>query len=157
MASISPSHQRAPPCRCFGEQVASKDADAWIDLVQDDMEALGYAVGAVRFRLRASVLRTSGTGFIGWPDSSGERLDQRKRSPEFLGRMEHDARKAAVGNGVCAVGRLADLHGVGLDSRRKGFAAVGYRQAVDADSGAGAAGRRQWLQWNVYRVSSRSD
>jgi len=32
-----------------GEQVASKDADAWIDLVQDDMEALDYAFGAVPF------------------------------------------------------------------------------------------------------------
>lgn len=35
------------PTAVFGEQVASKDADAWIDLVQADMEALGYAFGAV--------------------------------------------------------------------------------------------------------------
>jgi DNA (cytosine-5)-methyltransferase 1 len=33
----------------FGEQVASKDADTWIDLVHTDMEALGYAFGAVPF------------------------------------------------------------------------------------------------------------
>ena len=33
----------------FGEQVASKDADAWIDLVQDDLEGMGYAVGAIPF------------------------------------------------------------------------------------------------------------
>lgn len=33
----------------IGEQVASKDADAWIDLVSVDLEALGYAVGAVAF------------------------------------------------------------------------------------------------------------
>lgn len=32
-----------------GEQVASRDADAWVDLVQDDLEALGYAFGAVPF------------------------------------------------------------------------------------------------------------
>ncbi|WP_427183646.1 DNA cytosine methyltransferase [Bordetella bronchialis] len=37
------------PAVVFGEQVASKDADPWIDLVQDDLEALGYAVGAVPF------------------------------------------------------------------------------------------------------------
>ena len=37
------------PDRIFGEQVASKDADTWIDLVQTDLEALGYAVGAVPF------------------------------------------------------------------------------------------------------------
>ena len=33
----------------LGEQVASKDADPWIDLVQADMEAMGYAFGAVPF------------------------------------------------------------------------------------------------------------
>src|SRR5574341_1240374 len=33
----------------FGEQVASKAAEPWLDLVQDDMEALGYAFGAVPF------------------------------------------------------------------------------------------------------------
>ena len=37
------------PATVFGEQVASKDADAWIDLVQADLEAMGYAVGAVPF------------------------------------------------------------------------------------------------------------
>ena len=34
------------PATLFGEQVASKDADAWIDLVQDDLEGLGYAIRA---------------------------------------------------------------------------------------------------------------
>ncbi|WP_249902485.1 DNA cytosine methyltransferase [Ralstonia pseudosolanacearum] len=37
------------PAIVFGEQVAGKGADAWIDLVQDDMEAVDYAVGAVPF------------------------------------------------------------------------------------------------------------
>lgn len=40
--------ERRPPT-VFGEQVASKDADAWIDLVQADLEVMGYAVGAVPF------------------------------------------------------------------------------------------------------------
>lgn len=40
--------ERRPPA-VFGEQVASKDADAWIDLVQADLESMGYAVGAVPF------------------------------------------------------------------------------------------------------------
>ncbi len=37
------------PSAVLGEQVASKDADPWIDLVQADMEALGYPFGAVPF------------------------------------------------------------------------------------------------------------
>jgi len=37
------------PATIIGEQVASKDADSWVDLVQTDMEALGYTFGAVPF------------------------------------------------------------------------------------------------------------
>lgn len=37
------------PAVVLGEQVASKDADPWIDLVCDDLEAVGYAVGAIPF------------------------------------------------------------------------------------------------------------
>ena len=37
------------PAVVFGEQVASKAADAWFDLVQADVEALGYAFGCVPF------------------------------------------------------------------------------------------------------------
>ena len=37
------------PESIFGEQVASKDVDPWIDLVQADLEALGYAFGGVAF------------------------------------------------------------------------------------------------------------
>lgn len=37
------------PAVVFGEQVASKDAEPWLDLVQTDLEALAYAFGAVAF------------------------------------------------------------------------------------------------------------
>ena len=40
--------QRRPPT-VFGEQVASKNADAWLDLVCADVEAVGYAFGAIPF------------------------------------------------------------------------------------------------------------
>ena len=35
------------PVTVFGEQVASPDAGPWLDLVHDDLEALGYAFGAL--------------------------------------------------------------------------------------------------------------
>ncbi|WP_433692060.1 DNA cytosine methyltransferase [Herbaspirillum seropedicae] len=41
--------QECRPAVVAGEQVASKDADPWLDLVQDDLEAMGYAFGAVAF------------------------------------------------------------------------------------------------------------
>ena len=37
------------PAIVVGEQVASKDSDPWIDLVHTDLEALGYAFGAIPF------------------------------------------------------------------------------------------------------------
>lgn len=37
------------PAIVVGEQVASKDADPWVDLVHTDLETLGYAFGAVAF------------------------------------------------------------------------------------------------------------
>ena len=40
--------QCAPPV-VIGEQVASKAVEPWVDLVQADLEALGYAFGAVPF------------------------------------------------------------------------------------------------------------
>ena len=41
--------EQCKPATVIGEQVASKDAESWLDLVQVDLEALGYAFGAVPF------------------------------------------------------------------------------------------------------------
>ncbi|MGX9694448.1 DNA cytosine methyltransferase [Achromobacter anxifer] len=40
--------ERRPPI-VFGEQVASKDAEPWLDLVSADLEAMGFAAAAVAF------------------------------------------------------------------------------------------------------------
>lgn len=41
--------QERRPAVVFGEQVASKAVEPWIDLVQADVEALGYAFGCIPF------------------------------------------------------------------------------------------------------------
>lgn len=41
--------EQCRPERLFGEQVASKDTNPWVALVQADLEGLGYAFGAVPF------------------------------------------------------------------------------------------------------------
>lgn len=41
--------EQCRPATVIGEQVASKDAEPWLDLVQVDLEAVGYAFGAVPF------------------------------------------------------------------------------------------------------------
>ena len=92
------------PAIVFGEQVASKDADPWIDLVQTDLEALGYGVGRSRSRLRASVLRTSETGSIGWPTPQA-RDHFPAHTPEYI------AAKKAQGHGMANLNDLVTLAG----------------------------------------------
>ncbi|WP_366938397.1 DNA cytosine methyltransferase [uncultured Desulfovibrio sp.] len=60
------------PANVLGEQVASRDGLAWLDLVQSDMEAAGYACGRSIPALRASVRRISDSDCTGWrtPSSS---------------------------------------------------------------------------------------
>ena len=41
--------QQCQPAVVLGEQVASKAAEPWVDLVQSDLEAMGYAFGALPF------------------------------------------------------------------------------------------------------------
>lgn len=41
--------EQCRPSVVFGEQVASKAVDPWVDLVHADLEAMGYAFGAVPF------------------------------------------------------------------------------------------------------------
>jgi DNA (cytosine-5)-methyltransferase 1 len=41
--------QQCRPAKVIGEQVASKDAEPWIDLVHADLEAMGYVFGCVPF------------------------------------------------------------------------------------------------------------
>jgi DNA (cytosine-5)-methyltransferase 1 len=133
-------HHLIKECRppvVFGEQVASKDADTWIDLVQTDLEAVGYAVGAVPFP-SASVGAPHIRDRLYWvADSSGARLDQRQRVSGIPGRKTGaDARQTAVGNGVCSVVGMADMHGSGLCARCEGREAAGHGKAVDANCGA---------------------
>lgn len=82
--------QECRPAIIFGEQVASKNSEPWIDLVSDDLEALGYAVGAISFPA-ASVgaphirerlywvadARRNGSQrrLRGWPDSKREAVN----------------------------------------------------------------------------------
>ncbi|HCW19191.1 MAG TPA: DNA cytosine methyltransferase [Achromobacter sp.] len=67
--------QERRPSAIFGEQVASKDAEPWLDLVSDDLESLGFAFGAVAFpssSIGAPHIRDR-TYFMA--DAANERLD----------------------------------------------------------------------------------
>lgn len=94
------------PAVCFGEQVASKDGLAWLDLVQADMENANYAFGA---------LDTCAAG-VGAPhirqrlywvaDAEPQRLQRRLRGGDVFGTENQHGH---VGRN-CAAGRLADAN-----------------------------------------------
>ena len=115
------------PASVVGEQVASKDVDAWIDLVHADLEALGYAFGSVPFPSsgvgaphirdrnywaavsgnRRDLVSDRNVRDVG--DTSGQGLAQRQRQRGILGYAPRtDKGKAAVGASVCDVVGLAD-------------------------------------------------
>ena len=111
-------HRLISECRppvVFGEQVASKDGLAWLDTVQSEMEASGYAIGAAD-------LCTAGIGaphirqrlwFVGErlvhadrPRHQGHGLQPLHRSGEGRGEI-----RGATGSG--ATGGVADTIGSG--------------------------------------------
>lgn len=103
--------QAAGDARIYGEQVASKDGLAWLDLVHADMEAAGYAFGAVdlcaagvgapHIRQRLFFVADTDGGQQHQPEGADRAADERPATgrPEFR----------ASGRG--AVGFVADHDG----------------------------------------------
>ncbi len=124
--------QRRPPV-IFGEQVASKDAVPWLDLVQTDLEALGYDSGAVPFPsagIGAPHIRDR-TYFVA--HAAGQGFQGRQ-----LGRQRLDAQQPAIERGRSA-GRLANAHifvggqGRAIDGGRDPGSNAGARTGSGSD------------------------
>ncbi len=152
--------QRRPPV-VFGEQVASKDAEPWLDLVSADLEALVYAVAACAFPSASVgaphirdrtyfVAYAAGPGFQG-RQRSGQRLNAQQPTVERSGRIgglentqhggletgQPERRRAGAALPPGAPGQLADLHDDGRQPRGEGCAALGHRPAAEPDRGTG--------------------
>ncbi len=99
--------QERRPAIVLGEQVASKDAEPWIDLVQTDLEALGYAFGAVPFPA-AGVGAPHIRDRLYWvADASNERQHGRRASQTSDGRVAPRIEPQRF----CTAGELADSAG----------------------------------------------
>ena len=84
------------PSVIFGEQVGSKDGLTWLDLVQTDLEAAHYALGAVdlpaagvgaphiRQRLWFVAERAADASSIGQPRQRRSRPEEKQRATELL-------------------------------------------------------------------------
>ncbi|RQV20620.1 DNA cytosine methyltransferase [Burkholderia cenocepacia] len=106
--------ERRPPV-IFGEQVASKDVEPWIDLVQADVEALDYAFGCKPFPsagVGAPHIRDRAFWIAYANSQRGRRHSRavhRAQTPVDRARLEDGDQSVGSGNGR-TVGWLADAH-----------------------------------------------
>lgn len=135
------------PAVVLGEQVASKDAEPWIDLVCDDLEAVDYAVGAIPFP-SAGVGAPHIRDRLYWvAHASGSRLSEQWRE------RHESARSAASG----LVGRVADAT---ISGRGEERAFVGRRASRDQAQGlstGSVAWRRSWQAGRRRRRRMRAE
>lgn len=131
------SQKRQPPV-ILGEQVASKDADPWIDLVQADMEALDYAFGCVPFP-SASVGAPHIRDRNYWVAyATNQRLDGWRASDTRDGRDEARIESQRL----CNVNGLDNSDHAGLEGFGRGYQAeVGRWREIRSISEAGEFSR----------------
>lgn len=102
------------PASILGEQVASKDAGPWVDLVQADLEVVDYAFGAVPFP-SAGVGAPHIRDRLYWMAHANNRGLQRRRSGQA--RDGRDAARQQFERFRDAVVGMADDHYNGFSSR----------------------------------------
>lgn len=111
------------PTVVFGEQVASKAIDDWVDLVQADLETVGYAFGSVPFPsagVGAPHLRDRNY-WTGYAERSGLERQRGGHSAEIGQRSPALRPTAETGESS----RMADADENGLDQKGESFAATG--------------------------------
>lgn len=114
--------QRSPVV-VFGEQVSSKDADIWVDLVQTDMEALGYAFGAVPFP-SAGIGAPHIRDRLYWlADSANQRRDGWRASQTGNGGIQARVESQQF----CDADRLDNADDAGLEGFGSGYKTEGGR------------------------------
>ena len=126
------------PAVVIGEQVASKDSDPWIDLVHTDMEAMGYAFGAIPFP-SAGVGAPHIRDRLYWVAHTEQHNSRCEAEHAYHSGAQADRSSDwSSGRGVLA-GRMADRDSDGCQSRGEGGSAMGYGKAAGADRGLGGA------------------
>ncbi|SHM78866.1 DNA cytosine methyltransferase [Phytopseudomonas punonensis] len=120
--------ERQPPV-IFGEQVASKDAGPWLDLVQTDLEAMEYALGAIPFPA-AGVGAPHIRDRLYWVADANRRTGNQGRE-NLRGRAAGGDAQPRPGSGSGSVlGGLDHPDNTGLEGLRRGHKAPGGRIAT---------------------------
>lgn len=98
------------PAIVFGEQVASKDADPWLDLVQADLEDMDYAFGAIAFP-------SAGVGAPHIRDRTYWVADMHGHGPQPRGKGRQAVGHGSATQSDSGAGGLGNVGGPGLDKR----------------------------------------
>ncbi|WP_421885217.1 DNA cytosine methyltransferase [Methylibium sp.] len=147
-------HHLIKECRpsvVFGEQVASKDAEPWLDLVQDDLEAMGYAFGAVPFPA-ASVGAPHIRDRLYWLADANRRASD-KGCPDIRGRTYRG--NAGARAGPCCSGMLGELAHTDTD-RRSAASITGLQHAEHHAEPRGGAIKLGDTERDRLRVGGRT-
>ncbi|MGG7745927.1 DNA cytosine methyltransferase [Klebsiella aerogenes] len=112
------------PQHVFGEQVAAGNANVWFDLVQADLEGVGYAFGLVPFTsagIGAPHIRERAYWVA---ESAGEQCQ--KLLPGLAqGVGAEGSRSSAKSTGLCSVGSLDNADKPGLERHFRNDSAAG--------------------------------
>ncbi|HHS9706523.1 TPA: DNA cytosine methyltransferase [Raoultella planticola] len=125
------------PQHVFGEQVASGNANAWFDLVQADVEGLGYAFGLVPFTsagIGAPHIRERAY----WVADANHDRQQPGRGIGCGGQCTKEGNYAGR---CCQIDGMADTDGNGREGRLSGRTDA-ERETIDGQAGCGGAARR---------------
>ncbi|MGL0696414.1 DNA cytosine methyltransferase [Klebsiella pneumoniae] len=124
------------PQHVFGEQVASGNANTWFDLVQADLEGMGYAFGLVPFTsagIGAPHIRERAYWVA---ESAGEQCQ--KLLPGLAqGVGAEGSRSPAKSTGLCSVSRLDNADKPGLERHFRNDGAAGRERATGPASTPG--------------------
>lgn len=117
------------PQHVFGEQVAAGNANAWFDLVQADLEGVGYAFGLVPFTsagIGAPHIRERAYWVA---ESAGEQCQ--KLLPGLAqGVGAEGSRSSAKSTGLCSVGSLDNADKPGLERHFRNDSAARWERTA---------------------------
>jgi DNA (cytosine-5)-methyltransferase 1 len=108
----------------FGEQVASKDGLAWLDIVCDDLEAAGYAVGAIDLCAAGFGAPHIRQRLFLVADTENERHERQRRTRRRRHGLENNG----------SAGELADANG--RYASTEGLQRSGQQRQLTQDGGA---------------------
>ncbi|STP90536.1 Modification methylase HhaI [Enterobacter hormaechei] len=114
------------PQHVFGEQVASGNANVWFDLVQSDLEGMGYAFGLVPFT-SASIGAPHIRERAYWVAESISEQRQKLLPGLEKGNSEEGGWPPAKPSGLCSAGGMGDTNLTRLEGLGGNDSAAGWK------------------------------